>query len=122
MFAVAVHAGRTRPDRTLDRFASLLAEADARLLRENGDLRAGFLDDLRHPARTTARATARDFWLFARQWDVDIADIAVPADIWHGTEDRNVPVAHARARDRRQVPGGPAAHRRGRRAHAARPA
>jgi pimeloyl-ACP methyl ester carboxylesterase len=96
MFAVAVHAGRTRPDRTLDRFASLLAEADARLLRENGDLRAGFLDDLRHPARTTARATARDFWLFARQWDVDIADIAVPADIWHGTEDRNVPVAHAR--------------------------
>jgi pimeloyl-ACP methyl ester carboxylesterase len=96
MFAAAVHAGRTRPGRTLGRFASLLAEADARLLRENGGLRAGFLDDLRHPARTTARATARDFWLFARQWDVNIADIAVPADIWHGTEDRNVPVAHAR--------------------------
>jgi pimeloyl-ACP methyl ester carboxylesterase len=96
MFAAAVRAGRTRPDRTLDRFTSLLAEADARLLRENGDLRAGFLDDLRHPAPTTARATARDFWLFARRWDVDIAEVAVPAHIWHGTEDRNVPVAHAR--------------------------
>jgi pimeloyl-ACP methyl ester carboxylesterase len=68
----------------------------ARLLRENDDVRAGFLDDLRHPSATAARAMARDFWLFARRWDVDIADIAVPAQIWHGTEDRNVPVAHAR--------------------------
>ena len=25
-----------------------------------------------------------------------IANIAVPAHIWHGTDDRNVPVAHAR--------------------------
>jgi pimeloyl-ACP methyl ester carboxylesterase len=96
MFAAAVHAGRSRPGRTLDRFASLLAEPDARLLRENHDLRSGFLDDLRHPSPTTARATARDFWLFARPWDVDIADVAVPAHIWHGTADRNVPVAHAR--------------------------
>jgi pimeloyl-ACP methyl ester carboxylesterase len=35
-------------------------------------------------------------WLFARGWGVDLADMAVPAHIWHGTEDRNVPVAHAR--------------------------
>ena len=96
MFAAAVHAGRTRPEQTLGRFASLLAEPDARLLRENAGLRDGFLDDLRHPSPTAARATARDFWLFARRWDVDIADVAVPAHIWHGTEDRNVPVAHAR--------------------------
>jgi pimeloyl-ACP methyl ester carboxylesterase len=75
-----------------------LAEADAALLRENGDLRAGFLDDLRHPSPTTARATARDLWLLARQWDADIADIAVPAHIWHGTEDRNVPAACPAAR------------------------
>jgi len=29
-------------------------------------------------------------------WDIDLADVAVPAQIWHGTADRNVPVAHAR--------------------------
>jgi len=74
-----------------------LAEPDARLLRDNPAVRAAFLDDLSHPAPTAARAAARDFWLFARQWDVDIAGIAVPAHIWHGTQDRNVPVAHARA-------------------------
>jgi pimeloyl-ACP methyl ester carboxylesterase len=39
--------------------------------------------------------TARDFWLFARPWDVDLADMAVPAHIWHGTQDRNGPIAHA---------------------------
>jgi pimeloyl-ACP methyl ester carboxylesterase len=96
MFAVTARLGRARPEQTLNQFAGLLAEPDARLLREDGDVREGFLDDLRHPSPTTAQATARDFWLFAREWDVDVADVAVPAHIWHGTADRNVPVAHAR--------------------------
>jgi len=96
LFAAAGRAGRTRPEKTLDRFAAMLAEPDARLLRENPEVRDGFLDDLRHPSPTTARAAARDFWLFAREWDADIADMTVPAHVWHGTADRNVPVAHAR--------------------------
>jgi len=96
LFASAGRAGRARPEKTLDRFAAMLAEPDARLLRENREVRDGFLDDLRHPSPTMARAAARDFWLFAREWDADIADMAVPAHIWHGTADRNVPVAHAR--------------------------
>ena len=96
LFAAAARAGRRRPEQTLNRFAALLAEPDRRLLRENPQVRDGFLDDLRHPSPTTARAAARDFWLFARRWDVDLADLAVPAHIWHGTLDRNEPVAHAR--------------------------
>ncbi len=88
--------GSSRQLAGLDRFAALLAEPDARLLRENPEVREGFLDDLRHPSPTTARAAARDFWLFAREWDVDLAGLTVPAHIWHGTADRNVPVAHAR--------------------------
>jgi pimeloyl-ACP methyl ester carboxylesterase len=97
LFTAIVRAARAKPEQALNRFGSLLAEPDARLLRDNPAVRAAFLDDLSHPAPTTARAAARDFWLFARQWDVDIADITVPAHIWHGTQDRNVPVAHARA-------------------------
>jgi pimeloyl-ACP methyl ester carboxylesterase len=96
LFAALIGVGRWRPEKALDRFTAMLAEPDARLVRDNPDVRAGFLDDLRHPSPTTARAAARDFWLFARQWDVDLADMAVPAHIWHGTADRNVPVAHAR--------------------------
>jgi pimeloyl-ACP methyl ester carboxylesterase len=96
LFAIMVRRGRTRPERTLDQFASLLAESDARMLREPGPLREAFLDDFRHPSPTAARAAARDFWLFEHLWDVDLAKMAVPCDIWHGTQDRNVPVAHAR--------------------------
>jgi pimeloyl-ACP methyl ester carboxylesterase len=96
LFAAIIRAGRGRPEQALDRFAAMLAEPDARLVRDDPEVRAGFLDDLRHPSPTTARAAARDFWLFARRWDVDLAGLAVPAHIWHGTADRNVPVAHAR--------------------------
>jgi len=95
LFAAMVRAGRARPEKTLDRFAAMLAESDARLLRDDTRVREAFLDDLRHPSSTTARAAARDFWLFARRWDVDLADATVPAHVWHGTEDRNVPVVHA---------------------------
>ena len=97
LFAVMVRRGRTHPEHALDQFASLLAEQDARLLREAGPVRAAFLDDFRHPSPTAARAAARDFWLFEHRWDVNLADMAVPCDIWHGTQDRNVPVAHAKS-------------------------
>jgi pimeloyl-ACP methyl ester carboxylesterase len=96
LFAAITRAGRSRPEKTLGRFAALLAKPDARLLNGNEDVRNGFLDDLRHPSPTAARAAARDFRLFARRWDAGIAGMTVPAHIWHGTEDRNVPVAHAR--------------------------
>jgi pimeloyl-ACP methyl ester carboxylesterase len=96
LFAVMVFAGRLRPEQTLDRFCTLLAEPDAHLLRDDRTVRRAFLDDLGHPSPTTARAAARDFWLFTRRWGIDLADMTVPVHVWHGTEDRNVPVAHAR--------------------------
>ena len=96
LFAAMTLAGLLRPEQALDSFAKLLAEPDAHLLREDSQLRAGFLDDIGHPSPTTARAAARDFLLFAREWDVDLAEMGVPAQIWHGTQDRNVPVQHAR--------------------------
>jgi pimeloyl-ACP methyl ester carboxylesterase len=96
LFAVMVFAGRRRPEQTLDRFCTFLAEPDAHLLRDDPTVRDAFLDDLRHPCPTTARAAARDFWLFTRGWDIDLADMTVPVQVWHGTRDRNVPLGHAR--------------------------
>lgn len=96
LFALTVRVARARPEAMLDRFAALLAEPDARLLKENADMRQAFLNDLRHPSKTTARAAARDFWLFTRPWDINLSELRTPAHIWHGTEDRNVPVEHAR--------------------------
>ena len=96
LFAVMVFAGRRRPEQTVDRFCTLLAEPDARLLRDDPTVRNAFLDDLRRPSPTTARAAARDFWVFTRRWDIELSAVTVPLHVWHGTEDRNVPVAHGR--------------------------
>jgi pimeloyl-ACP methyl ester carboxylesterase len=96
LLEVIVRSGRARPEKALARFEAMLAEPDAQLLRENPALRQAFLDDLRYASPSSARAAARDFWLFARRWDIDVADAKVPVHVWHGTLDRNVPVAHAR--------------------------
>jgi pimeloyl-ACP methyl ester carboxylesterase len=95
LFAAVTRSARANPAKALERFTALLAEPDAALLRDNAALRAAFLDDLGHPSPTTARAAARDFRLFGRAWDVDLGQAAVPMHIWHGSLDRNVPVAHA---------------------------
>ena len=95
LFELMVRSSRKDPAKALDRFARRVAEPDARLFREDAGVRDAFLDDLGHPSPTTASAAARDFWLFGHQWDVELAGITVPVHVWHGTADRNVPVAHA---------------------------
>lgn len=96
IFNGMTRVGRKSPERALDRLASMSAEVDAAILRDDPSIRNAMLDDLRHAAPTTGRAAARDFWLYARAWDVDISRITVPVDVWQGTEDRNVPLAHGK--------------------------
>jgi pimeloyl-ACP methyl ester carboxylesterase len=50
-----------------------------------------FLEALRQgPAGVVA-----DTRLFGGRWDFDASSISVPVDIWHGDNDRTVPLAHA---------------------------
>jgi pimeloyl-ACP methyl ester carboxylesterase len=95
LLSAMVNGGRKNPEQSLERLADRVAEPDARLMRDDETVRSAFLDDFRHMSPTTARAAARDFALFARPWDVDLTEIKAPTHVWHGTEDRNVPVAHA---------------------------
>jgi pimeloyl-ACP methyl ester carboxylesterase len=96
LLAGTMGVARASPERALLWVTRFLAGPDASLLRENTQLREGFLEDLHNPGPTTARAAARDYWLFAHPWDVDISDMSVPIHIWHGTADRVVPVSNAR--------------------------
>jgi pimeloyl-ACP methyl ester carboxylesterase len=54
--------------------------------------------------RQGTRATVREVLLNARAWDFDPGSITRPVRMWHGTADRNVPIAIARAVAAR-VPG-----------------
>lgn len=54
--------------------------------------------------REGPRGAVQEMQIFGRPWDFALGDIRVPVQIWHGTEDVNVPVAVAR-RLGQEIPG-----------------
>jgi pimeloyl-ACP methyl ester carboxylesterase len=36
-------------------------------------------------------------WLYVQPWDFDVSEIEVPVVLWHGDDDRNAPLSHAKA-------------------------
>ena len=67
-------------------------------------VRSAYIDSYRRAPSTSALAAAQDFSLFATPWGFRLEDIAVPVHVWHGDEDRNVPLAHGRLQAER-IPG-----------------
>jgi len=47
--------------------------------------------------RPGVRGAIQEVGMLARPWNFELSDVTVPVDIWHGTEDRNVPIAMGRA-------------------------
>lgn len=86
---------RRWPERAVDLMAKQLPPADVEVLRRP-EVRALFVNDMRRSSRTTSRAAAQDFEVFASPWGFELSEIAVPVHLWQGDEDRNVPASHAR--------------------------
>lgn len=84
------------PDRALAASSRQLPRSDVEAL-ERPDVKAAFVKSARHASSTNALAAAQDFGLFAADWGFRPEEIDVPVHIWHGTDDRNVPIAHARS-------------------------
>lgn len=93
LFALQEVAVRHWPEKALQSAKKRMAEPDAALL-DRPDVRAVFLEDVRHATGSSARAAAQDFELFVRDWGFRLADVAVPVHVWHGDLDKNVPYAH----------------------------
>jgi len=90
-----VAVARRWPDRAIDLMVKQLPEADVAILRRP-EIRALFELDAGRSSRTTAKAAAQDFALFANDWGFDLGKIAVPTHVWQGGADLNVPPNHAR--------------------------
>jgi pimeloyl-ACP methyl ester carboxylesterase len=60
------------------------------------ELQSLFVADAREAFRDGARGVAHEFGLTVRPWGFRLEDIRIPVHVWHGTEDRNIPVSHAR--------------------------
>jgi pimeloyl-ACP methyl ester carboxylesterase len=103
LFGLVGVVGRRNPDRALAMMAKRAPKPDAVVL-TNPSVREAFGRDLAQASRTTGRAAAQDFGLFAHDWGFRLEDIALPVHVWQADEDVNVPAAHAE-RQAAAIPG-----------------
>lgn len=80
--------------RILDLYARFSPPGDRAVL-AIPEIKDMFLEDLTRGSRRRFRAVLDDARLFSRPWGFSVADIAVPAHLWHGDADPIVPLAHA---------------------------
>lgn len=85
-----------RAERYSRRQAAGSPPADREVLRDAATL-ALALAATRDAFRAGPRGAAQELAILARPWGFDLADVKVHVDLWHGTEDVNVPVSIARA-------------------------
>ncbi len=104
-FSLSRVAKRVTKDGTglLDKATARGAPADRTAVAEPS-LRQVLIDDLREAFRQGARGPSRDARVLSRRWGFQLGDIRVPTWLWHGHEDRNVPVGLARYVSE-QIPG-----------------
>jgi pimeloyl-ACP methyl ester carboxylesterase len=68
-------------------------EPDRRFL-QRAAIRDGFRACFEEACRRGPRGPVADLALIARPWGFDLAEVKAPALLWHGEQDRNVPVAN----------------------------
>ncbi len=103
LFLVNASLFRRWPERSIQVTSGHSAPSDIDIMRRPA-VRSAYIDSYRRAPSTSALAAAQDFSLFATPWGFRLEDIAVPVHVWHGDEDRNVPLAHGRLQAER-IPG-----------------
>ncbi len=94
-FALSAAIFRRWPELALRAASGQMPNSDIEIL-SRPSVRAAYIDTYRRSPSTSALAAAQDFALFAGDWGFRLDDITVPVDIWHGDDDRNVPMSHGR--------------------------
>jgi pimeloyl-ACP methyl ester carboxylesterase len=102
-FVVSASVFRRWPELALRAASGQLPASDFEIL-NRPDVKRAFIEDYRRASSTSALAAAQDFALFATDWGFRLEDINVPVNIWHGDDDRNVPISHGRLQAAR-IPG-----------------
>jgi pimeloyl-ACP methyl ester carboxylesterase len=96
LFRLNLRAIQGGGQRGAERMASSFPEPDRTLLRQRADVRDGFMACFTEACRHGVHGPVWDCGLIARPWGVDLATIKVPAVLWQGERDGNVPAAHGR--------------------------
>jgi pimeloyl-ACP methyl ester carboxylesterase len=95
LFRLNLRAMRRGGPRASQRMAAWAPEAD-RVLLQRAEVSGGFIACFEQACRQGPAGPAEDMSLIARPWGFDLAAVKVPVLLWHGEQDRNVPVAAGR--------------------------
>jgi pimeloyl-ACP methyl ester carboxylesterase len=82
------------PEAIAETLESLLCPPDRACL--TGELARYFHDQIREALRDGVDGWADDDFVFVKPWGFELGDISVPVQVWHGSQDQFVPVAHGR--------------------------
>ena len=80
------------PDLLFAQLRLSLSAVDRALL-DRPEVNAALRAESQEAFRRGASGLARDSVIYGGPWGFDLADVTVPTVLWHGTDDRNVPVA-----------------------------
>jgi pimeloyl-ACP methyl ester carboxylesterase len=82
------------PEAIAETLESLLCPPDRACL--TGELARYFHDQIREALRDGVDGWVDDDFVFVKPWGFELGDISVPVQVWHGSQDQFVPVAHGR--------------------------
>jgi pimeloyl-ACP methyl ester carboxylesterase len=84
------------PQRMVASSASLIPPVDRAVVMD-AHVQTGFQAMLREALRQGIRGAFQESLLAVSDWGFEVKDIQRPFRLWHGEEDRNIPIAMARA-------------------------
>jgi pimeloyl-ACP methyl ester carboxylesterase len=91
LFRLNLRAMRKGGAKAGERMVAMAPEPDKSVLRRP-EIQAQFMACFAAACQNGVRGAVTDTGLVARPWGVDLAGIRVPVLLWHGVQDRNVPV------------------------------
>jgi pimeloyl-ACP methyl ester carboxylesterase len=103
LFVFSTSLFRRWPEMSIRATSGQLSSSDIEIM-SRPEVRSAYIDSYRRAPTTSALAAAQDFSLFARGWGFRLEDITTPVHVWHGDDDRNVPISHGRLQAER-IPG-----------------
>lgn len=95
LFRLNLRAIRRGGPAATRRMLAYAPEPDLRLLLKSA-VRDGFVACFEEACRQGARGPVAELALIARPWGFELSEVTVPALLWHGEQDLNVPVANGR--------------------------
>jgi pimeloyl-ACP methyl ester carboxylesterase len=84
----------TDPDSLVEALRSLMSAPDAAVV--TGEFGEFLIDATRRAVSESIEGWVEDDFAFVNSWGFELGDIQVPVQLWHGAQDRFVPIAHGR--------------------------